>query len=246
MTFDEPNFFNIDRYAQEFAEDEYSDSLAIVLNVAFQHPAQLPSLRLKGNNIGLRDYVRRWVNKYLNGYKNRPSQKTGNPRGTYPDPVMKEILSIQIPSISEVILEKIEDGHGYIMTIEGLVGDILEEYLSTKLDVLGWHCCWGTTIKSTDFCCGNGDLLQIKNSDNSENSSSSQIRNGTKIIKWARRVSSQENTFNWQSLREMVGVDDVSEDDFQEFLRRTVINNPDILHINPDSPLILDEVRTIR
>jgi transcriptional regulator with XRE-family HTH domain len=61
-----------------------------------------------------------------------------------------------------------------------------EEYLAEKLLPYGWYCCWGETMKSVDFCTQNGDLLQVKNRSNSENSSSNKIRQGTAIIKWHR------------------------------------------------------------
>jgi len=58
--------------------------------------------------------------------------------------------------------------------------------LADNLIAYGWHCAWGETIRSVDFCSEDGQLLQIKNRSNSENSSSSRVREGTNIIKWFR------------------------------------------------------------
>ena len=51
-----------------------------------------------------------------------------------------------------------------MMTIEGMVGNLLEEYLATILHPYGWYCCWGSTIDAVDFCKEDGSLLQVKTS----------------------------------------------------------------------------------
>ena len=62
--------------------------------------------------------------------------------------------------------------------------------------------------------------LQVKNSDNSENSSSNKVRKGTKIkIKhWFRRFSKKNKT-NWDKLVEITGCEKLSNENFLEFLR---------------------------
>ncbi|MFR4236189.1 MAG: SinI family restriction endonuclease, partial [Alistipes onderdonkii] len=90
--------------------------------------------------------------------------------------------------------------HSLLMTIENNIGELLEEYLAVKLSPLGWYCCWGSTIDAVDFCKADGSLLQIKTSDNSENSSSSRVRQGTPIEKWFRRFSRRPGVYNWESL----------------------------------------------
>ena len=82
------------------------------------------------------------------------------------------------------------------MGAEGIVGDLLERYLATVLDDQEWVWCSGESVRSVDFVravsSGGGyqwESLQVKNRDNSENSSSSAIRNGTDIAKWYRTKS---------------------------------------------------------
>ena len=63
----------------------------------------------------------------------------------------------------------------------------LERYLASVMEPRGWIWCSGSTVKAVDLIKppaapgGAWKLLQVKNRDNSENSSSSAIRNGTDI-----------------------------------------------------------------
>ena len=124
------------------------------------------------------------------------------------------------------------------MNIENLVGELLEEYLNDKLKSDGWCCCWGSTIDAVDFCKADGTLLQVKNSDNSENSSSSRVRLGTSILKWNRRKSTKEETFMWAKLETLVGRKDLTEDDFRKYVDGIVKTNPNCVYIPNDSKLI--------
>ncbi|HRH64441.1 MAG TPA: SinI family restriction endonuclease, partial [Bacteroidia bacterium] len=106
-----------------------------------------------------------------------------------------------------------------------------------RLKINGWCCCWGSTIDAVDFCKKDGSLIQIKNSDNSENSSSSRVRAGTTIKKWYRRKSTKQNTFFWNNLHAMVDRTDLTEDDFRDFVKATVKKNPNCLYIIDKHPL---------
>lgn len=76
--------------------------------------------------------------------------------------------------------------------IEMMVGELLERYISSEGKIYGWAFS-GECIKAVDFIKKDGDewiKLQIKTSDNTENSSAKAIRDDTPIIKWFRRFSS--------------------------------------------------------
>jgi len=124
--------------------------------------------------------------------------------------------------------------HSKMMTIETIVGDLLEEFLSVQLKDTGWCCCWGTTIKAVDFCHKNGRLLQVKTSDNSENSSSSDIRTGTTIEKWARRKSRKKNEYYWDDLQDITQMKNLTETLFREFVKKVLQDNPKCIHIQND------------
>ena len=96
---------------------------------------------------------------------------------------------------------------------------------------------WGETIRAVDFCDKNGRLLQIKNRSNSENSSSSKIRDGKPIEKWFR-VDAMTGRYEWEKLaiitgRTIAGLDEAS---FQAFIINTLKRNPKALAIEPDNP----------
>ena len=176
--------------------------------------------------------MKKWVGAYLAGYNNRPSVRTGNCSGTHPDPMAKTILRARIPGLENNLADKIVAGHSLLMTIENNIGELLEEYLAVKLSPLGWYCCWGSTIDAVDFCKADGSLLQIKTSDNSENSSSSRVRQGTPIGKWFRRFSRRPGVYNWESLNRMLGQPGyISEPDFRSFAEKTIAANPACIYI---------------
>jgi len=225
-------------YAARFAGEYYDLEMETVLSVALLDKRNLPSFRLpESKTVALENYIQKWVHAYLKGYNNRPSQRVGSRSATFPDAIVKLILQSRLPNIDDELALKIEGGHSLMMTIENLVGDLLEEYLSIKLRSNGWCCCWGSTIDAVDFCKSDGSLIQIKNSDNSENSSSSRVRSGTTIQKWYRRISTRENTYVWDSLNDLLDRTDLSEEDFRHFVVSVIETNPNCLFVEDDHPL---------
>ena len=79
-------------------------------------------------------------------------------------------------------------------------------------------------MRSVDFVKPPADLagewvaLQIKNRDNSENSSSKAIRDGAQIIHWFRCFSKKDKT-NWAAFPDEVLRADLSEDEFRAFVK---------------------------
>jgi len=209
----------------------YSEEMECVLKAALSDTTRIPSLKLKTNPIELQEYIQKWVEAYHRGYTNRPSVKRGKPSSTHPDVIIKILLEARLPDLSSTSAEEIVKGHSVLMSLENLVGDLLEEYLSERLKPFGWYCAWGSTIDAVDFCNKKGELLQVKNSDNSENSSSSRVRSGTKINKWSRRKSSKADRFSWDTLQEMTGADNLSEEDFRTFAVSVIKTNPDCIYI---------------
>ncbi|MCA6471262.1 MAG: SinI family restriction endonuclease [Chitinophagaceae bacterium] len=216
---------------KQFAGNDYTDDMFLVLTTGLKNPELLLKLKTRGTEITDPDlYVQKWVEKYLKGYNNRPSKRIGNPSNTVPDSLIAFIFEVINPSLKDENLELAKYSHSIMMTIENLVGEMLEEFLSEILKPYGWYCCWGTTIKSVDFCHLNGALLQIKTSDNSENSSSSAIRLGTPILKWARRKSTQLGQYYWEDLVKMTGAENLTEANFREFVKNVLTNNPKCIY----------------
>lgn len=117
---------------------------------------------------------------------------------------------------------KIKISHQQSMSAENCVGALLERYLNSVLCSKGWYWCCGDFVKAIDFLTkdstGKWFAIQIKNRDNSENSSSSAIRNGTSIEKWFRTFSKTGKT-NWDNLPELMHGYELSEDGFIAFSR---------------------------
>lgn len=225
------------RIVMNEAGSKLNQSLLVVANRVIEIPEICCTIHLGGAE-GFEDFARKWTKKFIDGYESRPSKRISNPIGTKHDPILDEIISARI-LITDDDLESVKYGHRLSMSAENIAGSLLEEYLASKLINYKWHCCWGETLKSIDFCHENGDLLQIKNSDNSENSSSKTVRDGTKIKHWFRRFSKTGNT-NWDALNEFVEIknndDLLSEESFREFVRNAVSNNPGSVFLEDENP----------
>ncbi len=223
------------KYGKEFAGFAWNNAIEVVLSVALTDLRNLPILSYKDKtHINFKEYVQKWTKKYLNGYNGRPSLKKGKPICTAPDLIIGFILKSKLPHLKNETVNQVAEGHSLMMSIENLVGALLEEYLAINLEKDGWYCCWGSTMDAIDFCKADGSLLQVKTSDNSENSSSSRVRNGTTIEVWQRRNSTKADSYYWKDLNEQLGRDDLSELDFRKFITQVINENPGCLHIPDD------------
>ncbi len=219
------------------AADRLSDSLLVVADRIIDIPEYSCTINIReGEDVT--DFMKKWTDKFLNGYDSRPSRRTSKAIGTQHDPILDEIISARIKNTTED-LEAIKYGHRLAMSAENITGSLLEEYIATVLIKYDWHCCWGETMKSIDFCNSDGQLLQVKNSDNSENSSSKAVRDDTEIQHWFRRFSKKGDT-NWPALNDLVGIkkdaEKLSEYSFRRFVREAVSNNPGSVFLEEESP----------
>lgn len=195
--------------------------------------------RVPGNISGTtaEGSIKKWLEKYKGGYDNRASQRISNPPGTIADPIIDKIIGTRLDHLTADELLKVCYAHRLGMSAENILGLLLEEYLATRLIAYNWHCAWGETVKSVDFVNARGNLLQIKNRSNSENSSSSAIRNGTEIEKWYR-IRADRLEYMWSKLNEICKTTHLSEDDFVNFTIECIRNNPDCLAVEAHNPWI--------
>lgn len=141
------------------------------------------------------------------------------PPTTIPDKVVSIILNkyFEVPSKKLVEAEKL---HSLSMMAENLVGDLLERYIAVVMEQHGWVWCSGSIVKVVDFIYLDSQniwqSLQVKNRDNSENSSSAAIRKGTKIKKWFRTFSKKEG-YNWDNFPSLEGKEKLSEKGFRSY-----------------------------
>lgn len=164
------------------------------------------------SNPALQDKFR---TQFLRGRKEKhPEVPSTEPDGAFLD-VMSYYYSC--PYSADLIIEI----HKKAMASENIVGDILERYIASVLEPHNWVWASGSVLRAIDFIYqdpnGNWTLLQVKNRDNSENSSSSAIRNGTPIKKWFRSFSRKKST-NWPAFPVPQFAHLLSEDAFRKFL----------------------------
>lgn len=147
--------------------------------------------------------------------------------GTVPDEMVSIIMQ-EAYGYSQEQCAAIKIEHQHSMCAENCVGALLERYLDSILRPQGWHWCCGDFVKAIDFVRkdtnGTWLALQIKNRDNSENSSSSAIRNDTPIQKWFRSFSRSGAT-NWQRLPELMQGHNLSEAGFINFTKEYLEQN---------------------
>lgn len=225
------------RSAKLIAEEEgidWSVGISAVFNAVASDPERAPG-NIGGKFDDERSLIRKWILKYQSGIEGRSSVRKSNLPGTIADPIIEEIIGARLADLTGSDLNKITYAHRLAMSAENILGLILEEYLADNLAEFGWHCAWGETVKSVDFVHEDGQLLQIKNRSNSENSSSSAIRTGTKIEKWFR-IKADKIEYMWESLNKICGTDSLSEAGFVSFVKSTIESNPDCLAVETESP----------
>ena len=178
-----------------------------------------------------------WVERFFRGYNNRISCCESKMPGTIPDEAVGIIIKARARNLSDGQIDRIIFAHRLAMSAENILGLLLEEFLFEKLSAAGWAMAWGETIRAVDFCNKAGRLLQIKNRSNSENSSSSKIREGKPIEKWFR-VDAATGQFEWDKLTTIIGrrIAGLNEDSFQSFIMETLQKNPRALAIEPENP----------
>ena len=140
-----------------------------------------------------------------------------NPTSTNPDELVSIILE-NIYSHEKKDRGKIQKQYQDQKQTEMKIGDLLERYLSEKGREFGWaHSA--NCLRAIDFIKKKKSgwiTLQIKNSDNTENSSSKSVRKKTEILKWHRR-NSAKGTYNWEIFPDEKLKKKISEKNFREF-----------------------------
>jgi hypothetical protein len=169
------------------------------------------------------EYILRAAKNYAKGRE----PKRPEPPSTVPDDMVSFVLENYF-DVDVDHLEAAKQLHALSMGAENIVGNLLEHYLTTVLEAHGWIWCAGSLIKAVDFIKppSNGEdwvLLQVKNRDNSENSSSSAIRVGTTIDKWFRTFSKKTGS-NWEKFPDPIAKMELSEAGFREFVKVYLVN----------------------
>lgn len=186
----------------------------VLIEFLLENPEVSPNFR--GKNIpkfGSEEYILKIAKKFLEDRKTR-SPKVPK---TIPDTLVFLFLT-KYYNIPKECVETAMLSHAYAMGAENIIGWLLEYYMASVLEPKGWVWCSGSTLRSIDFIePSRSILLQVKNRDNTENSSSNAVRNGTPIIKWFRTFSKNGNT-NWDNFPDHYLYPELSEANFQKFV----------------------------
>lgn len=212
---------------------DWHDGVSFVLDVIAKNPDRAP-----GNVGGALDneeaLVEKWLKKYRNGFRGRASLRHSNPPGTVADPMIETIIEARLTQLKQPDLHQITSAHRLAMSAENILGLILEEYLAINLKTHRWLCAWGETVKSVDFVNENGELLQIKNRSNSENSSSSTVRDGTTIQR-GHRIKADRVEYMWDQLNTLCNTTHLSESEFVGFAKKLIVKNPGCLAVESNN-----------
>ena len=189
-----------------------------------QFLAEFPEVAtaIRGANpptVGSKFYIERQASSFATARDHHaPKAPT-----TVPDEMVSVILH-EYFDIPVVDLDRAKREHLLSMGAENFIGDLLERYLASVMEPLGWIWCSGAVVRAVDFVKppsqsgGKWRLLQVKNRDNSENSSSSAIRNGTDIEKWHRTFSRRAGS-NWSEFPDSALRAHLSESAFKAYVR---------------------------
>lgn len=229
--------------ARGVARDLWTSELEIILELGYDTHSLFSKKKFKcfvlddcgekAPNGSLAAELESAIRKYTIGSRRSVFERVSNAPGTLPDTAVSVLLGARLRNKSPEELGIISDHHRTSMAAENLLGSLLEEYLSIYLKHHGFLHCAGEVLRSIDFIAGNGCLFQVKNSDNSENSSSSKVREGTEIKKWYRRKSTGRAD-NWSQLHRVFGImeeDWQNEESFREFIVDVVSRNPRLLYV---------------
>lgn len=205
---------------EEFAQHggNFAKSLEVIAIFLISNPELAPKPK-RGDTFGTQEYWKCLSEKFLRGRNPRTPRQPS----TIPDHmvgiILQEYFGLDADSISRAVKE-----HSLSMAAENIIGDLLERYIASELEPYGWVWCSGEVVKKVDFLAlkkgreSEWIPVQIKNRDNSENSSSSSVRDGTEIVKWFRTFSRTGAT-NWEEFPEMVDEIQFSEKSFNIYAR---------------------------
>lgn len=229
----EIDFNDIEHIFNESIQHDAKEDALVVIKNCFRFRELSKSYRNK--NMRSDDYIKRWCENFNSGYASDPLTISFG-SSTVPDSLIDEMLKY-FTSEDDESIKKMSYGHIIGMKMENISGYLLERYLAENLKKYGWVCCYGETMRAVDFCNSKFDLLQVKNSDNSENSSSKAIRDfikSGKIKVWFRRFSTKKGKYNWEALRELVGGQDdtaLSEQKYREYIKSILTENRKIIDL---------------
>lgn len=214
-----------------------SSDLDVIFQIALNDKERFPAINFGNGDSTYEHYIERWIKSYADSEASLPSEHIANPKSSCSDPAIKKLVQIATGA-SESEANAQERHHNLFMSAENIQGDLLEEFIAQNVRDFGWLWCKGNIMRAVDFCSVDGKTyLQVKNKNNTENSSSSAIREGTEIKKWFRLRTSKQGgicfpAYKWDSLNEIINENNsseikcnLSEEKYIQFLEDTATKN---------------------
>ncbi|WP_125709852.1 SinI family restriction endonuclease [Lacticaseibacillus porcinae] len=197
-----------------------------------------PNASVKVTSSDPKDYISKWIGKYVGALVTPPSQRVADLPKSATDPALGVMVQQRQNLTDDQLIEKIH-AHQLFMSAENVQGNLLEEYIASVAEPQGWIWARGETLRACDFVKPGQiitSFVQIKNRDNTENSSSQAIRQGTQIRKWNRLKTRRKDgkpypVFMWEKLNELMELSGevTSEAGYRGFLRNVIQKNPNII-----------------
>jgi len=208
----------------------------------------IPSIKMLEEELGfephyfLEGWLSRWVMKYMRAWQSLPSKRTARPKSAVTDYALIAMVSSHAGSEEEA--EEWVRFHNLFMSAENIGGNLLEEYIASKVCDYGWIWCRGEILTAVDFCneeCT--EFVQVKNKSNTENSSGKGFREDHRAPVWFRMYAEKkrgEVITCWPALMEIIcreatrnrdtlPPDLLNESDYLEFIREKSLQNPNLI-----------------
>lgn len=199
------------------ATDAASKRLALILAYIAEDKASRP--RRNKRAIRLDKAGVAWLAaKFMKGWK--PPVRRPSRRPIVTDDALNALYQEWYGTGSDVLSRQLA-AHRKLMTAENAVGSFLEAYIAKYAETRGWVWCVGSTARSIDFIrytSGGWIALQVKNRTNTENSSSSKVRDGREVKAWVR-MSAGNGELHWKAFPDCRLSRLLSEHGFRAFLR---------------------------
>jgi len=228
-------------------------------------PTKLKSIEdNSSSNKKLMLYTARWLKRLVTHRNQSYILREAPPlkdRDVIRDPALEFVLKRYYEENKiDITSEEIDlaiNSHDLLMSIENIQGHLLEAYIAENICKEPYNFMWleGEVVKAVDFGlhipASNAQpdkedyiyLLQIKNKYNTENSSSSVVRNVAvkKIEKWNRLSKKKQKginvpVYNWNDLNKIIenfteNSPNLSEEGYLLFLENVLRTNPKIINI---------------
>lgn len=160
--FNEDELRTIYNKAKQQLDQKFNwEDLDFIFAIALKNKDRFPAINPQGEqNYEL--YIERWVKGYYDAANNPPSKRKAKPKGTCNDPAIKNIVKTT-QGLSDEEATLAESNHNLFMSAENIQGNLIEEYIASKIHPYGFLWCQGNVLRAIDFCNTDGSFfLQIK------------------------------------------------------------------------------------